>query len=313
MVSGVLKASLNELNLSLTLLSGQAFRWRKRNDKQVWFGVIDSFVFDLRQNAELQTIEWTLLNHASNGNKRRKLNEEDINDILIDYFNLNYSLSDLYNEWSKVDENFAKIAPNFLGVRVLRQNPHENLLSFICSSNNNIQRISKMIESLCTKYGTFLMTDDEFGDIHAFPEIKALCNADVEADLRKLGFGYRSKFIAKSAKMVEEKSKTTEWLLSLREKKYDDAHFELMQLSGVGAKVADCVCLMSLDKSEAIPVDTHVWQIATKMYLPHLKKNKSLTDKAYKEVADFFRHRFGDKAGWAHSVLFCSDLRQFKK
>ncbi len=62
----------------------------------------------------------------------------------------------------------------------------------------------------------------------------------------------------------------------------------LCGLPGVGAKVADCVCLMSLDKPDAIPVDTHMWQIAQRDYLPHLKKYKTLTDKIYQEIGKFF-------------------------
>ena len=65
------------------------------------------------------------------------------------------------------------------------------------------------------------------------------------------------------------------------------SHFALSALCslyGVGPKVADCVCLMSLDKHDAIPVDTHMWQVAANEYLPHLKKNKNITDKAYKEI-----------------------------
>ncbi|RWS17718.1 N-glycosylase/DNA lyase-like protein [Dinothrombium tinctorium] len=308
---GSLCAAVTELNLPLTLASGQAFRWRKRAHADVWFGVIGKLVFNLEQCVDKQTIEWTVLNHVSrDGNKCKKLDSTNINELLTDYFNLNYSLSDLYEHWSRCDENFAAIAPKFTGVRVLRQQPEENLFSFICSSNNNIQRISKMIESLCQNYGEFLLTDDEFGDIHAFPDIKSLCNENLEQELRKLGFGYRSKYIANCAKMIASKSE--QWLQELRHKCYEDARNELIALPGIGPKVADCICLMSLDKSEAIPVDTHIWQIATKIYLPHLKRNKSLTDKAYKEIGDFFRSRFGTNAGWAHNVLFCSDLRQFK-
>lgn len=67
-------------------------------------------------------------------------------------------------------------------------------------------------------------------------------------------------------------------------------------------QVADCVLLMSLDKPSAIPVDTHMFQIAASKYLPHLKAYKSVTDRVYQEIGDHFRHMYGDHAGWAHSV-----------
>lgn len=65
----------------------------------------------------------------------------------------------------------------------------------------------------------------------------------------------------------------------------------LCSLPGVGPKVADCVCLMSLDKHDAIPIDTHIWQIAVRDYLPHLKKMKTITDKSYREIGkDIYIH-----------------------
>ncbi|XP_064649372.1 N-glycosylase/DNA lyase-like isoform X2 [Lineus longissimus] len=86
----------------------------------------------------------------------------------------------------------------------------------------------------------------------------------------------------------------------------------LYQVKGPTNAVADCVCLMSLDKTGAIPVDTHVWQIAMREYMPKLSKAKSLTDTIYKEIGDFFRDLWGDYAGWAHSVLFSADLKKFQ-
>lgn len=68
--------------------------------------------------------------------------------------------------------------------------------------------------------------------------------------------------------------------------------------------MADCVLLMSLDKTESVPVDTHMFQIAANRYLPHLKKHKSITNKAYDEIGDHFRRMYGKFAGWAHSVSF---------
>ena len=75
--------------------------------------------------------------------------------------------------------------------------------------------------------------------------------------------------------------------------------------------MADCILLMSLDQRNAIPVDTHMFQVAKK-YLPHLNQYKSVTDKVYMEIADHFRNLYGDYSGWAHSVLFSADLRHFQ-
>lgn len=84
-----------------------------------------------------------------------------------------------------------------------------------------------------------------------------------------------------------------------------------LPLSGVGPKVAACICLFSLDKHDAIPVDTHVWTLATRYYAPHLAK-KSLTPKLHAEVQQAFVERFGPYAGWAHNCLFISELASHK-
>ena len=90
---------------------------------------------------------------------------------------------------------------------------------------------------------------------------------------------------------------------------------QLMQMPGVGKKVADCVALFSLDQVESIPVDTHVWDIALRDYDPSLslKGAKSITPTVYEEVGEVFRDRFPLKAGWAHSVLFAAELPEFRQ
>ena len=89
---------------------------------------------------------------------------------------------------------------------------------------------------------------------------------------------------------------------------------QLMLMPGVGRKVADCVALFSLDQTEGIPVDTHVWDIALRDYDPllSLKGAKSITPAIYEEVGGVFRKRFPRKAGWAHSVLFAAELPEFR-
>ena len=248
------------------------------------------------------------------------------------YFNLHYNLSSLYQQWSDGDPNFRKRAPNFTGVRIMNQDAWEALVGFICSSNNNISRISQMVHKLCLHYGPFIGAIGEEA-LHDFPTPAALAVPGVEAHLRELGFGYRARYIAETARNIS-RERPDGWLLSLRNPDstawgakpsktspsedddqtptYKRAHEQLLELTGVGPKVADCVCLMGLGWLEAVPVDTHVWQIAMRDYkFGGKSKNKTLTKALYDAVGDHFRSLWGDQAGWAHSVLFTADLRAF--
>ncbi|XP_052789177.1 uncharacterized protein LOC128223804 isoform X2 [Mya arenaria] len=205
----------------------------------------------------------------------------DLN-ILRDYLQLNVSLENMYELWSESDENFRNVARTFTGIRMLRQDPIECLFSFICSSNNNISRITSMVEKLASNYGEKIMELDG-QEYFSFPQVSSLAKDGVEERLRTLGFGYRAKYIQRSAEYIIAQG-GEKWLYDLREMDYPDAKASLLKLCGVGAKVADCVLLMCLDKPGAIPVDTHVWQIAARDYMPKLKQAKSLTDTLYNEI-----------------------------
>lgn len=182
------------------------------------------------------------------------------------------------------------------------------------------------MHKLCKHYGTFL---GQIGDeaYHDFPTPGALTGKNVESHLRELGFGYRAKYIAETARIVANE-RPQSWLESLRNPQnpsfggpkvpdsqhatYKEAHEELLSLKGVGPKVADCVCLMGLGWGESIPVDTHVWQIAQRDYKLGKTKSKTFNKAMYDAVGDHFRGLWGSKyAGWAHSVLFTADLREF--
>lgn len=186
-----------------------------------------------------------------------------------------------------------------------------------------------MVHKLCLHYGPLLgHLDNE--PYHDFPPPQALAKDGVEAHLRLLGFGYRAKYLYQTAVMVV--SKPADWLDGLRNPEspvlgtkvqpsgewtaqgrqgYRDAHAALLELQGVGPKVADCVCLMGLGWGEAVPVDTHVWQIAQRDYKFGKGKHSSLTKATYNAVGDKFRSLWGQEAGWAHSVLFTADLKAF--
>lgn len=304
--------------------------------------------------------------HAEEKNGDTNDTHDDTLRIIKHYFNVSSNLTNLYSQWSQQDPNFRKKAPRFTGIRILRQDAWEALVSFICSSNNNISRISQMVEKLCVNYGPFIGTVDG-RPYHDFPSPEALTGDSVESHLRSLGFGYRAKYIYQTA-LIVAKERQDGWLDSLcnpecpafgveatkgedmkveGRRGYRDAHEKLLELQGVGPKVADCVCLMGLGWGEAVPVDTHgelvllillirfclailtafhvrtyhtssftythaVWQIAQRDYKFNKSNNhKTLNKATYDAVGNHFRKLWGKEAGWAHSVLFTADLRSF--
>lgn len=184
-----------------------------------------------KYNGHEVSADYSANNCQSNEIESHKSSEN----ILRNYFQLDVNLESLYEQWSKIDINFANVAPKFVGVRMLRQDPVENLFSFICSSNNNISRISGMVERMCVRYGRKLLVLDG-QDYYTFPSINALAQPGVEVELRSLGFGYRAKYITETAKWII-KNRSIEWLYSLRDLPYEEAHAELVKLQGVGAKV----------------------------------------------------------------------------
>jgi N-glycosylase/DNA lyase len=169
-----------------------------------------------------------------------------------------------------------------------------------------------MVRALSEHFGELMGTVDSV-DYYAFPRVDKLCEQGVEIKLRTLGFGYRAKYIVGTARLLMERHTDHEgvvaWLISLRERPYEEVHAALLDFPGVGPKVADCVCLMSLDQHEAIPVDTHVWQIAQRNYgFKGKGGTKTLSKQLYQAVGDHFRTLYQPYSGWAHSVLFAADL-----
>jgi len=239
----------------------------------------------------------------------------DIEQYLRSYFRLDDSLADLYQKWSKADNRLATIAQCIPGVRILEQDPFECLISFICSSNNNIPRITKMVNAIRANYGEELLTigDEKY---YSFPSMEELLAKGNDDDFRnKCGLGYRSKYILETLQILKKQG-GEEYLRNLRSMQDDPTLVQekLCEFCGVGRKVADCVALFSLRQDDAIPVDVHVWNIARRDYDPEnaLEQIKSLTPTAYKQVGDLFRSRFPDKAGWAHSLLFVGELPSFR-
>lgn len=250
---------------------------------------------------------------STTGKRKKELlySQEYYESLLSKYFQLDVDLEEECRKWKVAHEHFRGVSVDrAMAIRLLDQDPIENLFSFICSQNNHINRISSLVEKLATFYGSPIGDVDGVSYFN-FPPVEKMAGADVEDTLRKNSFGYRAKFINKSAQEIVQKG-GLKWFSELHKRDYKEAHLQLVTLTGIGPKVADCICLMSLGHLSAIPVDTHIFKIAQQHYCKDLKSTKSVTPAIYNKIGNKFREIYGDLAGWAQTILFCADLRQFQ-
>ncbi|KAK9750649.1 hypothetical protein RND81_02G210900 [Saponaria officinalis] len=288
----------SELSLPLTFPTGQTFRWKKTGPLQ-YTGVVKSHLVSLKH---LENGDVAYHIHASSSSL---IDCNDAKSVLLDFLNADICLSDMWENFSASDQRFAQLAPHLAGARVLRQEPLECLIQFLCSSNNNIGRITKMVDYI-SSLGVFLGTVEGF-NFYEFPSLECLAMVS-EEEFRKAGFGYRAKYIVDTIKVLEAKPGGGDtWLHSLRKLALEEVVSGLCTLSGVGPKVAACVALFSLDQHHAVPVDTHVWQIATKYLVPELAGAR-LSPKLCVRVSEAFVERYGKYAGWAQTLLFVAEL-----
>ncbi|CAI5979588.1 unnamed protein product [Closterium sp. NIES-64] len=232
---------------------------------------------------------------------------------LEDLLNLHVNTLDLYRQFAECDTHFASLLPMITGYRILRQEPVECLFQFICSSNNHISRISSMVEVL-SQQGPLIATMNG-RPFHAFPSLSRLSSLS-EPYLRERGFGYRAAFIVQTACQLHQMQATSgtsgsEWLQAMRQQAWQEVERQLCVLPGVGPKVAACVALLSLDQHAAVPVDTHVWQLAQRHYASSIK-GKTLTARVRVQLTQALEQVFGPMCGWAVNAMFASELPAVK-
>ena len=264
------------LDLPLTLESGQAFRWH--NDDGVWSGFIEGRLLTLERDDSGLRVTSDPQTHP------------DAAQAVASYFRLDDDLPAIYAQLCE-DERLAAAVRQHWGLRILRQDPWECLIAFICSQNSNIPRIAKMQETLASTLGG----EATLGTLtrRSFPTPEALASAG-EQRLRELGLGYRARYVAGTAEVVASGGLD---LPQLRSAPYDDAKAALLALPGVGEKVADCVLLFALDHLDAAPIDRWVRRALEDWYLDGQRLR-------YAELLAWTQNTFGPYSGYAQQYLF---------
>lgn len=270
---------LQHLNAELSIQSGQEFLWEQIGDK--WYGIHGGSVVRFSALDPLALESFPQFVSAS------------------DVFRLGDDSAAVMAEISR-DPLIKDLVGKYAGLRLMRQDPEQCLFSFLCASNTNIPMIRRMLRSLCTKFGKKIEVDGN--KFHTFPSARALDRAS-EAELRAAGLGYRAKAIKAAANEIARGALDLE---SLKKASYADARERLVQIYGVGPKIADCVLLFSLEKLDAFPIDVWIARALSGHYawLHGRKMSEKLTARQYEDLSTEMRRHFGRYAGYAQQYLY---------
>lgn len=252
---------VKDLDLAQTLDCGQSFRWTERED-----GSFSGIAFGKCVTVRLEENTLYIENAA----------KADFENIWYDYFDLSLDYGKIREEISKIHPVLCEAAKYAPGIRILRQEPYEALCTFIISQNNNIKRIKGIVQRLCESFG------EKIDGGYAFPTAEKMSHLSPD-DLAPLRAGFRNRYLVDAAKKVASGEVDLE---KCRNCDYDEARAELMKITGVGVKVADCTLLFGLHRIEAFPVDVWMKRAMEKLF-PNMKPDD-----------------FGEYAGIAQQYIF---------
>ena len=255
---------------------GQCFRWIKQEDDS-YTGVAMGKVINVKQEGNKIYLDNTT--------------KEDFDNIWYDYFDLGRDYESMVNTLKVMDEHLEKATEFGEGIRILKQDGWEMLISFIISANNRIPMIQRAINNLSKNIGTYI-GEYKNQEYYAFPTPQQLNKATIE-EIRACSTGFRDKYIKSTAQIVNDENID---VLEYRKLPTAECLKELLKFNGVGPKVADCIALFGMQKYDTFPVDVWVKRVMQEFYV---EEDLSLT-----KIRKFGIEKFGDLAGFAQQYLF---------
>jgi len=262
------------IDIDNSINSGQVFLWEKQGSD--WYGINGQDILKINKNGAIKSIR----------------------NLKIDFFRKNDNMQEIIKSISK-DKTVKKAVKEYEGLRLFRQDPFQCLISFIISSNSNIQKIKSSLEKITKKFGKKVKIQNK--EFFLFPEPEKMAKATID-EIKSCGVGYRAPFIKEAAKMVILKKIDFEYL---KKCDYHEAKKNICLVPGIGNKVADCIMLFSLNKLESFPLDTWMIKILEKYYSKEFKiETKTITQKQYELLHEKIVNYFGPYCGYAQQYLF---------
>jgi len=267
------------INLQIIYESGQVFDWKYNPTAQSFSGDILGDYATIKYDNKRQELLFS-------GTTKEKIAK---------FFALGMDYEAILKAIKKADPKLYYDAKPYFGLRILRQDPWKMAVTFVCSQQNNIPRIKKMLETLRAKYGK----------AGAFPTAQTLSKA-TDAELYGLSLGYRAKYINRLAKNVVNGNLDFKLLEKMP---YEGAFAEVTAQYGIGEKVGDCMLLYGLGKTEAFPTDVWVRRAVERRYRKEIQEYKKCQNCKSKKIPNkiirgFARKKFGENAGYAQQLMF---------
>ena len=262
------------MNLSETLLSGQCFRVYKLEDSS-----FDVILSDRVINV-FQEDDYLLVDSD---------NYDGLEKVVINYFDLNRNYSEIIDSLKVNNLDFVDILDKCGSYRILRQDPLEMLVSYIISQNNNVKRISKSIETFCELYGEQIEFNNKL--YYLFPSFDKIVTLNLP-DIQKLKIGFRDKYILSAIVFLKN---NRDFVSKINSMNTNEALTYLMQIKGIGMKVASCILLFGFARFDTFPIDTWVIKFVKDFYD---------FDGNSKQVKKFLEEKFDENIGLCIQYMF---------
>ncbi len=275
--NNILIEKITDFKLSDTFDCGQCFRFNSDGNGG-YIGTAYKKTVRITQNRDTVTLHNT--------------SRDDFENIWRGFLDLDRDYGAIKAELTKNADTVMDSAVNYGGgIRILKQDLWETLISFIISASNNIPRIKKIIESLCLNFGTAHIYEGK--TYYSFPDARTIALLTLE-ELDVIKAGFRTKYILKTAQQIANGEFCLDALYDMNTA---DAKRELLKLNGVGNKVADCITLFALNRFDSFPVDVWIKRIMEYCYFENQPQQIPL-------ISQFANDKFGELGGIAQQYLF---------
>lgn len=272
---------LEYFNIGQILESGQVFRFEKINP-HTYRLIAKGKCIKVTQLPESTTL---MIYNSTLG---------EFEEIWRPYFDIDTDYKQIAQTLSQKDEYMSQAIDFGKGIRLLKQDPWEMLISFIISQNKAIPHIQKCIENISERYGQKIAYEEEEDSYYyTFPTPEELAKA-TEEELRECKVGFRAPYIVDACQKVMSGEIILNDLFNMSAK---EAKEELMKIKGVGPKVSDCILLFAYGKMDLFPTDVWIKRVVEGIYFD----GKEISLQA---IQKFAREYFADLAGYAQQYLF---------